>query len=166
MFKFDAENLKDKEAEKIKKEINKLEIKQKLKEKRKLKEVNDLKGIDTNELKNEIQILDEKYKNMKKEVKKKLELNIETTDDFLKKGRLLNFYFKRKKDKNFPRFSVESEEELGAKEIIDFKPLRKDFVSFNALFFQANACLSFSLSSGVCHNAGTDGKIKAEPSPL
>ena len=126
MFRFDAENLKDKEAEKIKKEINKLEIKQKLKEKRKLKEVNDLKGIDTNELKNEIQILDEKYKNMKKEVKKKLELNIETTDDFLRKGRILNFYFKRKKDKNFPRFSIESEEELGAKEIIDFKPLRKE----------------------------------------
>ena len=126
LFRFDAENLKDKEAEKIKKEINKLEIKQKLKDKRKLKEVNDLKGIDTTELKNEIQILDEKYKNMKKEVKKKLNLNIETTDDFVEKGRILNFYFNRKKGNNFPRFSIESEEELGAKEIIDFKPLRKE----------------------------------------
>ena len=126
LFKFDAENLKDKEDEKIKKEINKLEVKQKLKEKRKLKEVNDLKGIDTTELNKEIQILDEKYKNMKKEVKKKLELNIETTEDFVRKGRLLNFYFNHKKEKNFPRFSIESEEELGAKEIIDFKPLRKE----------------------------------------
>ena len=129
LFIDDVDIIKDEEVEKIKKEINKLEIKQKLKEKRKLKEVNDLKGINTDQLNMEIQKLNEKYKNMKKEVPKKLDFNSDTTQDFVNKGRLLNYYFKRKKEKNFPKFSVESEEELGAQEIIDFKPLRKEELS-------------------------------------
>ena len=46
LFKYDGDNLKDKETEKIKKEMNKLDIKQKIKEKTKLKEVNELSYID------------------------------------------------------------------------------------------------------------------------
>ena len=129
LFKYDAENLKDKEYEKIQKEMTKLDIKRKLKEKTKLKEVNEIKGINTDKLKKEINILNEKYKNMKKEVKKKLELNIDTSEEFVNKGRILNLYFLNTKEKNFPRFSVESEEVLGAVEMIDFKPLRKEELS-------------------------------------
>ena len=129
LFIDDVDIIKDEEVEKIKKEINKLEIKQKLKEKRKLKEVNDLKGINTDQLSIEIQKLNEKYKNIKKEIQKKTDSNTDNTKGFVNKGRLLNYYFKRKKEKNFPKFSVESEEELGAQEIIDFKPLRKEELS-------------------------------------
>ena len=129
LFKYDAENLKDKEYEKIQKEINKLEVKRKLKEKRILKEVNEIKGINTAQLKNEIEVLDEKYKDMKKETQKQIELNLDTTEQFVNKGRILNCYFKNKKEKNFPTFSIESEEELGAQEIIDFKPLRQEELS-------------------------------------
>ena len=138
LFKYDAENLKDKEYEKIQKEMTKLDIKRKLKEKTKLKEVNEIKGINTDKLKKEIDILNEKYKNIKKVVKQKLKLNIDTTEEFVNKGRLLNLYFLNNKEKNFPRFSIESEEELGAQEIIDFKPLRKEELSRR--YFDRRCC--------------------------
>ena len=129
LFKYDGDNLKDKETEKIKKEMNKLDIKQKIKEKTKLKEVNELKGLNTDQLKNEIEALNEKYKELKKKVQEKIVLKLDTREEFVNKGRLLNCYFKNITEKNFPKFSIESEEELGAKEIIDFKPLRKEELS-------------------------------------
>lgn len=110
LFKYDAENLKDKEYEKIQNEINKLEIKTKLKEKKKLKEVNEIKGINTDQLKKEIELLDEKYKSLKKETQKKIELKVETNEQFAFRGKMLNLYFKSKKWQNFPKFSIESEE--------------------------------------------------------
>ena len=128
VFKYDVENIKDKEIETINREMNKLDIKRKLIEKKKLKDVMELKGIDTKHLQEEINDLNEKYKETKKEEKKKIELNIDITEEFFNKGRLLNIYFKDKKEKNVPRFSLESSEEIGAKEIIDFKPLRKEEV--------------------------------------
>ena len=94
-----------------------------------MKEVNELKGLNTDQLKNEIEALNEKYKELKKKVQEKIVLKLDTREEFVNKGRLLNCYFKNITEKNFPKFSIESEEELGAKEIIDFKPLRKEELS-------------------------------------
>ena len=74
----------------------------------------------------EINELNEKYKDIKKVEKQKIELNIDTTEEFINKGKLLNIYFNDKKERNCPRFALESSEKIGAKEIIDFKPLRKE----------------------------------------
>ena len=129
VFKYDVENIKDREVEKINKEMNKLDIKRKLIEKKKLKDVLELKGADTKLLQEEINDLNEKYKDIKKVEKQKIELNIDTTEEFYNKGKLLNIYFENKKEKNVPRFALESSEEIGAKEIIDFKPLRREEAS-------------------------------------
>ena len=126
VFKYDAENIKDKEAEKIQKEIIKLDIKRKINENKKLKDVLELKGLDTKDIQEEINELNQKYKDTKKVEKQKIELNIDTTEEFLNKGKLLKIYFENKKEVNYPRFALESAEEIGAKEIIDFKPLRKE----------------------------------------
>ena len=42
-------------------------------------------------------------------------------------GCVINFIGKKEED--FPRFALESEKEIGAKEVIDFKPLRKEEAS-------------------------------------
>ena len=86
----------------------------------------ELKGADTKELKEEINNLNEKYEDIKKVKKKKIELNIDVTEEFYNKGKTLNLYFKNEKERNYPRFSAESSEDISAKEIIDFKPLRKE----------------------------------------
>ena len=39
---------------------------------------------------------------------------------------MLECYFIGKKEEDFPRFVLESEKEIGAKAVIDFKPLRKE----------------------------------------
>ena len=129
LFTYDVENIKDKETEKINKEMNKLDIKRKIKEKKKLKEVNEMKGLNTDKLQDEINKLDAKYKEMKKVEQDKIDFNLDNTEQFVKKGKILNIYFKKYKDNTIPRFSIESEQELGAKEIIDFKPLRKEELS-------------------------------------
>ena len=66
---------------------------------------------------------------MKKVEQDKIDFNLDNTEQFVKKGKILNIYFKKYKDNTIPRFSIESEQELGAKEIIDFKPLRKEELS-------------------------------------
>ena len=126
VFKCDFDNLKDKEVEKINKEIKKSDIKAKIIEKKKLKEVQELKGLDTKDLQEELNELNEIYKNLKKPEEEKIELNINTTDEFFNKGKLLNIYFNNKNKATRPTFALESPEEIGAKEIIDFKPLRKE----------------------------------------
>ena len=94
--------------------------------KKKLKEVLDTKGVDTKELQEEINKLIERYNDIKKVEKEKIELNLDVTEDFYNKGKLLNIYFQNKKEINIPRFSLESSKDISAKEIIDFKPLRKE----------------------------------------
>ena len=126
VFKYDAGSIKDKEVEKINKEINKLEIKRKLNEKKKEKEVKEKQGIETKELQEEINELGEKYKDLKKEEKEKIELIIDTTEEFYNKGKSLNLYFENKEREKFPTFAKKSAEDIGAEEIIDFKPLRKE----------------------------------------
>ena len=129
VFKYDAGNIKDKEVEKINKEINKLDIKRKLNEKRKEKEVKEKQGIEVKELQEEINELEEKYKDLKKEEKEKIELNIDTTEEFYNKGKFLSLYFENKEKEKFPKFAKKSAEDIGAEEIIDFKPLRKEEAS-------------------------------------
>ena len=126
VFNYDVENIKDIEVEKINKEMSKLDIKRKLIEKRKLKDVLELKGLHTQELQEEINNLNKQYKDFKKVENKKVGLNLDITEDFYNKGRLLNIYFEDKKERNVPRFSIESSEDIGAQEIIDFKALRKE----------------------------------------
>jgi hypothetical protein len=139
VFEYDVENIKDEETEKINKEINKLEIQRKLLEKKKLKEVLELKGESTNELQEEIEELKGKIKQIKNTAKEKIVLNLDTTEEFYKKGRLLNIYFNNKKDNNSPHFSLENPEEIGAREIIDFKPLRKE--ELIRRYFDYHCCL-------------------------
>ena len=129
VFKYDVYNLKDKEVEMIDKEISKSNIKKKIIEKKKLKEVMELKGLDTKELQEELNELNEKYKDIKKVEEEKIVLNIDTTEEFYNKGKLLNIYFQKKNRMNRPTFALESSEEIGAKEVIDFKPLRKEEAS-------------------------------------
>ena len=54
--------------------MNKLDCKRRLKEKKKLKEVNDLKGLDTTELNQEIKTLTKEYEKYKKAEEPKIEL--------------------------------------------------------------------------------------------
>ena len=126
VFDYDVENIKDQEVEKINREMNKLDVKRKIIEKKKLKEVLELKGLHTNELQEEINDLNNQYKDLKKVEQKKIGLTLDITEEFYNKGRLLNIYFEKEKEKNFPKFSIESSEDIGAQEIIDFKSLRKE----------------------------------------
>ena len=126
LFRYDAENIQDKEEEDINKKMNKLNCKRLLTEKKKLKEVNDLKGLDTTELVQEIKQLTKKYEKLKKAEEPKVELELNNTEKLLQKGRILGFYFKENQNKDFPKFSMYDFKEKGAKEIIDFKVLRKE----------------------------------------
>jgi len=126
LFRYDAENIQDKEEEDINKKMNKLDCKRRLTEKKKLKEVNDLKGLDTTELVQEIKKLTKKYEKLKKAEEPKVELELNNTEKLLQKGRILGFYFKQNQNKDFPLFSMYDFKEKGAKEIIDFKVLRKE----------------------------------------
>ena len=139
VFIYDVGNIKDEEVEKIQKEVKKLDIKRKIIENKKLKGVMELKGLDTKEIQNKIDELNEEYKNLKKIEKEKIQLNIDNTEEFLNKGKLLNIYFQNKKERNYPRFALESSEEIGGKQIIDFKPLREEEVSRR--YFDYYCCL-------------------------
>ena len=126
LFRYDADNIQDKEEEDINKQMTKLETKRRLTEKKKLKEVNDLKGLDTTDLNEEIQELTKKYEKIKKAEEPKVELELNNTEKLLQKGRILGFYFKEDQRKDFPHFSMYNFKEKGAEEIIDFKILRKE----------------------------------------
>ena len=52
---------------------------------------------------------------------------------------MLGFYFQKNEEINFPRFSMESEKEIRAKEVIDFKLLRKEEVARR--YFDYCCCL-------------------------
>ena len=128
VFNFDFENIHDKEEELIKKDVERMELKKKIKEKTKLKDVNTLKGIDTDELQKEITELKKTYEDLKKVETEKIDLIMNNTEKYLYKARLLNNYFKDQREisSNVPHFSLESAADVGATEVIDFKPLRKE----------------------------------------
>ena len=64
---------------------------------------------------------------MKNVENEKVEMIMNNTEKLLYEGRLLNNYFMDKKnERGVPHFSLENEADLGAKEVIDFKPLRKE----------------------------------------
>ena len=125
-FKYDVCSIEDKEEKEINREMHKLDVKRRLIAKRKEKEVLDLKGLETDELEIEIEDLENEYKKVKTHEKRKLDMEMNNTEGLLHKGRMLECYFIGKKEEDFPRFSMESEKEIGAKEVIDFKPLRKE----------------------------------------
>ena len=126
VFKYDVNSIEDKEEKEINREMHKLDVKRRLIAKKKEKEVLDLKGSDTNDLDLEIEDLENEYKKVKTLEKPKLDMIMNNTVGLLHKGRMLECYFIGKKEEDFPRFSMESEKEIGAKEVIDFKPLRKE----------------------------------------
>ena len=126
VFKYDVNNIEDKEEKEINREMHKLDVKQRLIAKKKEKEVNALKGLDTEDLDFEIEELEKEYKKAKTIERPKLDMIMNNTEGLLHKGRMLECYFIGRKDADFPRFALESEKEIGAKEVIDFKPLRKE----------------------------------------
>ena len=126
VFKYDVNNIQDKEVQEINHEMNKLEAKRKLIAKKKEKDVQASKGLDTTEIEGEIEILQKEYIKAKTIEKPKLELIMNNTEGLLYKGRLLGCYFNGTNNSDFPRFALESEKEIGAKEVIDFKVLRKE----------------------------------------
>ena len=126
VFKYDVENIEDKEEKEINKEMNKLDCKRRLTEKKKLKEVNDLKGIDTTELDEQIKKLTKEYEKIKRIEEPKVELDLNNTEKLLQKGRILGYYFNEGQKRDYPHFSMRGEKEIGAEEIIDFKVLRKE----------------------------------------
>ena len=126
LFNYDVEDIKDKEVEEINHEMNKLEAHRKLLAKRKEKDAQEKKGLNTTELQQQIEILEKEYIKAKTKEKPKLNLIMNNTEGLLYKGRLLGFYFNGLKKADFPKFSLESSKETGAKEIIDFKDLRKE----------------------------------------
>ena len=126
VFKYDVNNIEDKEEKEINREMHKLEVKRKLIAKKKEKEVLALKGLNTEDLELEIEDLEKEYKKAKTIEKPKIDMIMNNTEGLLHKGRILECYFIGKKEEDFPRFSMESEKEIGAKEVIDFKPLRKE----------------------------------------
>ena len=139
VFNYDVSDIKDKEVEEINHEMNKLEAHRKLLEKKKEKDAQDKKGLDTTELQEKIKVLEQEYIRAKTKEKPKLNLIMNNTEGLLYKGRLLGFYFNGKKETDFPRFSLESSKETGAKEIIDFKELRKEEKARR--FFDYYCCL-------------------------
>ena len=127
VFKFDLLNIKDKEEEEIRKEENRLTIKKKLKEKIKLKQVLQSKAFETTEIEKEINELQKEYEKTKKIDNEGVDLIMNNTEQLLYNGRLLSNYFDDNKRINaFPKFSLESPKDIGAKEIIDFKTLNKE----------------------------------------
>ena len=46
--------------------------------------------------------------------------------EYYNKGKFLNIYFENKQENYVPKFALESSEDIGAQDIIDFKPLRKE----------------------------------------
>jgi len=139
VFKYDVENIQDKEEREINKEMNKLDCKRRLTEKKKLKEVNDLKGFDTTDLQEEIKILTKEYEKIKRIEEPKVELELNNTEKLLQKGRILGFYFNEGQKREFPHFSLRGEKEIGAEEIIDFKVLRTEEQARR--FFDYSCCL-------------------------
>ena len=139
VFKYDVENIQDKEEKEIDKEMNKLDCKRRLTEKKKLKEVNDLKGLDTTELEAQIKVLTKEYEKIKKVEEPKVELELNNTEKLLQKGRILGFYFNEGSKRDFPHFSMNGPKEMGAQEIIDFKVLRKEEQARR--FFDYSCCL-------------------------
>ena len=126
VFKYDVNNIQDKEVQEINHEMNKLDAKRRLIEKKKERDVQASKGLDTKELEEKIKKLEKEYIKAKTKEKPKLELIMNNTEGLLYKGRLLGCYFNGIKEAVFPRFAMESEKEIGAKEVIDFKILRKE----------------------------------------
>ena len=139
VFKYDVENIQDKEEKEINKEMNKLDCKRRLTEKKKLKEVNDLKGLDTSELEEEIKKLEAEYEKIKKVEEPKVQLELNNTEKLLQKGRILGYYFNEGQKRDFPHFSLSGPKEKGAEEIIDFKVLRKEEQARR--FFDYSCCL-------------------------
>ena len=139
VFKYDVENIEDKEEKEINKEMNKLDCKRRLTEKKKLKEVNDLKGIDTTELDEEIKKLTKEYEKIKRKEEPKVKLDLNNTEKLLQKGRILGYYFNEGQKRDYPHFSMRGEKEIGAEEIIDFKILRKEEQARR--FFDYSCCM-------------------------
>ena len=138
VFKYDVEN-QDKEEKEINKEMTKLDCKRRLTEKKKLKEVNDLKGLGTMELQEQIDKLTKEYEKIKRIEEPKVELELNNTEKLLQKGRILGFYFNEGQKREFPHFSLRGEKEIGAEEIIDFKVLRTEEQARR--FFDYSCCL-------------------------
>ena len=139
VFKYDVENIQDKEEKEINKEMTKLDCKRRLTEKKKLKEVNDLKGLDTTELQEQIDKLTKEYEKIKRIEEPKVVLELNNTEKLLQKGRILGFYFNEGQKREFPHFSMRGEKEIGAEEIIDFKVLRTEEQARR--FFDYSCCL-------------------------
>ena len=139
LFNYDVEDIKDKEVEEINHEMNKLEAHRKLVAKRKEKDAQEKKGLNTTELQQQIEVLEKEYIKAKTKEKPKLNLIMNNTEGLLYKGRLLGFYFNGIKKPDFPKFSLESSKETGAKEIIDFKDLRKEEKARR--YFDYHCCL-------------------------
>ena len=126
VFKYDVNEIEDKEEKEINREMHKLDVKRRLIAKKKEKEVNLLKGLSTEDLEIEIEELEKEYKKVKTKEKPKVDMIMNNTEGLLHKGRMLESYFIGKKNADFPRFALENEKEIGAKEVIDFKNLRKE----------------------------------------
>jgi hypothetical protein len=126
VFKYDVNDIQDKEVQEINHEMNKLEAKRNLIAKKKEKDAQASKGLDTTEIDIEIEELQKKYIKAKTIEKPKLDLIMNNTEGLLHKGRLLGCYFNGTNKGDFPRFALESEKEIGAREVIDFKVLRKE----------------------------------------
>ena len=139
VFKYDVNNIQDKEVKEINHEMNKLEAKRKLIAKKKEKDVLISKGLDTDEIDIELESLEKEYLKAKTIEKPKLDLIMNNTEGLLYKGRILGCYFNGNKEIDFPTFALESEKEIGAKEVIDFKILRKEEVVRR--FFDYCCCL-------------------------
>ena len=139
VFKYDVNNIQDKEVQEINHEMNKLEVKRKLIAKKKERDALASKGLDIEEINEEIEELEKEYIKAKTIEKPKLDLIMNNTEGLLYKGRLLGCYFNEKQKGDFPKFALESEKERGAKEVIDFKILRKEEVARR--FFDYCCCL-------------------------
>jgi hypothetical protein len=139
VFKYDVENIQDKEEQEINKKMNKLDCKRRLVEKKKLKEVNDLKGLDTTELDEQIKKISKEYEKIKKVEEPKVQLDLNNTEKLLQKGRILGCYFEKADEKELPHFSLVGPKEMGAEEIIDFKVLRKEEEARR--YFDYSCCL-------------------------
>lgn len=125
VFKIDAK-FKDQEEDEIIAAINKANLKKAIKQKEKIIESRRNKKLPTLELDNELKEMKQKYFRIKHPIENAVNMQVNNTEKFLHRGKMVFKYFHPSENAVIPKFTVENVKDKKGKEIIDFKELSKD----------------------------------------
>ncbi|MCQ2815701.1 MAG: ion transporter [archaeon] len=122
VFKIDAK-MQDKEEEEIQAEIYKQKLKKEIKALQKIRDATALKKLPTEELDEKLEAMRKEYIHLKTYVDMSVNLQLNNTEKYLHRGKMLFNYFNEKGDSILPKFTVENVKDMKGKEIISFKEL-------------------------------------------